>query len=202
MNIRIMTKEDSELIKEIALLHRKAFPNFFLSELGLSFLSLLYTGYLDDNDSGIILAEEGEAIVGFIAYSNDYPRFFKGLIRHRIIQFAGCSFIAVLHHPSFAKRLFAALKKSESVKRTEKYVELASICTDPLREGQGIGSSLITYLKSIVRFDKYAYICLETDAEDNEKAIRFYLKNGFRKEREYITGEGRKMIEFRYNLLN
>ena len=198
MDIREISDEDRQLVNTIARLHQKAFPDFFLTQLGLTFLRTLYKGYLDDQASGIIVAEEAGKIMGFIAYSNDYPRFYKGLIKHKIIQFAWCSFLAVIRHPSFAKRLLGAFKKSESVEKTEQYVELASICTDPAAEGQGIGTMLIDYLKSIVDFDVYAYINLETDAENNEKANRFYLKNGFQKDREYITAEGRRMIEYRY----
>lgn len=198
MNIRIMTMEDANRIKEIAHLHREAFPDFFLTQLGLPFLRTLYKGYLDDSNSGIIVAEEERNIVGFIAYSTDYPVFFKKLIRHRIVQFAWCSFVAILHHPSFAKRLFMAFRKSDSVVKTEKYVELASICTDPTKEGQGIGTALINYLKSIVDFNIYAFINLETDADNNEAVNRFYQRNGFKLERSYLTSEGRRMNEYHY----
>ena len=198
MNIRVLTIEDRVLIKEIALLHQKAFPGFFLTQLGLPFLRTLYNSYLDDINSGIIVAEDGNEVIGFIAYSNDYPCFFRNLIRHRIIQFGWYAFLAFLRHPTFANRLFAAFKKSDSVVKTESYVELASICTDPENEDKGIGSALISYLKNSVDFDKYMFISLETDAEHNEKANHFYQKNGFVKEREYITPEGRKMIEYRY----
>ena len=91
--------------------------------------------------------------------------------------------------------MLGAFGKCSSVIKDEKYVELASICTDPAMEGQGIGTALIDYLKSVVDFSIYAYINLETDADNNEKANRFYLKNGFTREREYMTAEGRKMIE-------
>ena len=47
-------------------------------------------------------------------------------------------------------------------------------------------------------FGQQFVFILETDADNNEKANRFYLKNGFKKEREYLTAEGRKMIEYRY----
>ncbi len=198
MNIRELKPEDENLIDIIANLHQRAFPEFFLTQLGRQFLKTLYKGYLDDADSGIIIAEDQGTIKGFIAYSNDYPRFYKGLIKTKIIQFAWCSFLAAIRHPSFAKRLFGAFKKSESVEKRERYVELASICTDPDAEGQGIGTALINHLKSMVDFDKYIYISLETDAEDNEKVNCFYIKNGFRKECEYITAEGRKMNEYRY----
>ena len=185
-------------ISAIASLHKRAFPSFFLTQLGIAFLRTLYRSYLEDKDSGIIVAEVNNKIVGFIAYSNDYPRFYKGLIKHHLIEFAFCSAGAAIRHPSFIKRLFGAFKKSESVIKNERYVELASICVDPLIEGKGIGTDLIDYLKRIVDFNRYAYINLETDAEGNNSVNNFYTKNGFYLARKYTTAEGRKMNEYRY----
>ena len=109
-----------------------------------------------------------------------------------------CSIGAAIRHPSFIKRLLGAFKKSESVVKTERYVELASIGVDPNCKSKGIGSALISYLKNQIDFNKYAYINLETDAVDNDAANRFYVKNGFVLEREFTTAEGRKMNEYRF----
>ena len=188
----------SEYIKAIAELHKKAFPSFFLTQLGVPFLRTLYSGYMEDKDSGIIAAEEEGKLVGFIAYSNDYPRFYKGLIKNHLIKFAFCSVGAAIRHPSFIKRLLGAFQKSESVVKTERYVELASICVYPEMESRGVGSSLIDFLKSIVDFNKYAYINLETDADGNEGVNRFYEKNGFKLDRMFTTAEGRRMNEYRF----
>jgi len=196
--IREFKTVSSEYIKEIAELHKKAFPAFFLTQLGVPFLRTLYNGYMEDKDSGIIVAEEGERLVGFIAYSNDYPRFYKGLIKNHLIKFAFCSVSAAIRHPSFIKRLLGAFKKSESVVKTERYVELASICVDPEIESKGVGSALIDYLKGIVDFNTYAYINLETDADGNDGVNRFYVKNGFKLERQFVTAEGRRMNEYRF----
>ena len=86
-------------IKRIANLHMKAFPQFFLTQLGRSFLVVLYSGYIEDNNSGIIVAEKDGELLGFLAYSKDYPGFFKCLIRHYIIRFAICSLGAAIRHP-------------------------------------------------------------------------------------------------------
>lgn len=196
--IHVLETADSDYIKNIAELHKRAFPSFFLTQLGVPFLKTLYTGYMEDKDSGIIVAEEEGRLVGFIAYSNDYPRFYKGLIKNHLIKFAVCSASAAIHHPSFFKRLFDAFKKSESVVKKERYVELASICIDPEIENKGLGSALIDYLKGLVDFDTYAYINLETDADRNDSVNKFYLKNGFKLERVYTTAEGRRMNEYRY----
>ncbi len=196
--MQIRELQDEKKINEIADLHKKAFPEFFLTKLGEPFLKTLYKGYLDDNDSGIIIAVDKERILGIIAYSNDYSNFYRNLIKHKIFQFGWCSFLAVLRHPAFAKRLIGAFKKGESVERTEKYVELASICVDPKESGRGIGSELLHYLQSRVDYSTYAYINLETDAENNERANRFYINNGFTLYREYTTAEGRKMNEYHF----
>ena len=198
--MQIQELQDDSKIENLAILHKKAFPAFFLTQLGLPFLRTLYKGYLDDKNSGIIVAVDGEKLVGFIAYSKDYPRFYKSLLKHKIIQFGWFSFLAILQHPSFTKRLFGAFKKSDSVVKSDKYVELASICVEPSMSGKGIGTKLIEYLKSITDYNVYSYINLETDAKDNDSVNQFYKKNGFRLEREYVTPEGRRMNEYRYTL--
>ena len=197
--LRELAAKDQAYIREIAKLHKRSFPSFFLSQLGLPFLEALYFGYLEDGGSGIIIAEEAEKLVGFAAYSYDYSRLYKQLIKKHIVRFMVCSLGAAIRHPSFIKRLFGAFRKSGSVVKDERYVELASICVDPSAEGRGIGTKMIDYLKSMVDFNAFAYINLETDAVDNEAANRFYQKNGFILARQYVTGEGRKMNEYRFS---
>ena len=165
VSIKEINYTNRDYIKPIAELHMRAFPTFFLTQLGLSFLKTLYAGYLEDEDSGIIIAVEKGKLIGFIAYSKDYPQFYKGLIRHHLFRFGVCSIGAVICHPSFIKRLLGAFKKSDSVVKEEKYVELASICVNPGTESRGVGTSLIDYLKRKVDFNEYSYINLETDAE-------------------------------------
>lgn len=198
ISIREIKKVNKTQIARISRLHMKAFPSFFLTQLGSSFLETLYMGYIEDEKSGIIIAEHKGDIIGFVAYSKDYSAFYKGLIKHHLLKFAYCSFKAALRHPSFTKRLVGAFKKSSDVVKEENYVELSSICVNPDMEQNGIGSALIDRLKEKVDFKQFAYINLETDAENNEKANLFYIKNGFKLFREYSTAEGRKMNEYRY----
>ena len=136
--IRELGKTDAIYVESIAKLHIKGFPSFFLTQLGAQFLKTLYTGYLEDKDSGLIVAEENGNLIGFIAYSKDYSKLYKGLIKNHLFKFAFCSIGAAIRHPSFIKRLFGAFRKSESVVKTEPYVELASICVDPEKESTPI----------------------------------------------------------------
>lgn len=198
LNIEELQTTRSDYIKNIAELHRKAFPTFFLTQMGKGFLYELYRGYMEDINSGIIVAKDDNHLIGFIAYSKDYSNFFKGLIRKRLINFTLYSLVALLRKPIIIRRLLRAFKKSEDVIKEELYVELASICVDPNAQCLGVGSKLIDYLKDNVDFQKYAYINLETDSNGNDSVNRFYIKNGFKLEKQFITAEGRKMNEYRY----
>lgn len=198
ITIRNMSEQEKGSIRKLSKLHTRAFPDFFLTQLGVNFLDALYKGYLSDERSGIIVAENNGRLAGFIAYSYDYPNFYKGLMKKHLLRFAVCSMGAALRHPSFIKRLLGAFKKSDSVVKSEKYVELASICVDPRIGNHGIGSKLIDHLKGMVDLDKYAYINLETDAVNNDAVNRFYVKNGFKLARTYFSAEGRKMNEYRF----
>lgn len=119
IRIREPDKISSEYIKKIGVLHKKAFPAFFLTQLGLPFLCTLYAGYIEDSNSGIIVAEDEGELIGFLAYSNDYPRFYKELIKNHLIKFAFCSFRVAIYHPSFIKRLFGAFKKASQLRRAK-----------------------------------------------------------------------------------
>lgn len=198
LTIRKLHTAEPKTVAALAELHRRAFPGFFLTQLGLPFLRTLYACYLKDPESGVLLAEEDGEMRGFLAYSKDYSGFYKNLIRRHLIEFGFCALLAAVRHPSFTKRLLGAFKKSDSVAKTERYVELSSICVEPSASKQGIGSKLIERLKAEVDFSTYAYINLETDRDGNEGANRFYLKNGFVLAREYCTAEGRWMNEYRY----
>lgn len=199
VSIREIDTAGDKYIIVLSKLHMKAFPDFFLTQLGLPFLKTLYSGYMEDERAGILVAEINGKVVGFIAYSNEYSRFYKSLLKRHLLRFAFCSILAAIRHPLFVKRLLGAFKKSDEVKKEEAYVELASICVDPKIEGKGIGSKLIDYLKGIIDFSKYEYINLETDANNNDAVNEFYLKNGFQLARSYVTAEGRKMNEYRYH---
>lgn len=197
--IRELTTEDKWLVKPIAELHKDAFPGFFLTQLGTPFLRALYQGYLEDDNSGIIAAMQKDTLVAFLAFSNDYPKFFNNLIKRYLLKFAFCSLGAAIRHPSFVRPLLSAFKKSEEVTKDDAYVELSSICVDPKLSRSGIGTMLIDRLKRMVDFQQYSYISLETDAVNNESANQFYRKNGFVLARQYRTSGGRLMNEYHFS---
>jgi len=198
MEIREINVKEKQIINEVVQIHLDTFKGFFLTFMGKGFLKCLYKSYCQHKESGVLVAFNDKEPVGFLAYSCDYSGLYKFMIKHKLIPFAWYSLGAFIRKPKVFIRLMRAFLKSNDVKREEKYVELASIGVDPKKTSSGIGTALINELKKMVDFKIYNYILLETDAENNEVANRFYLKNGFKLARTYKTKEGRKMNEYKY----
>lgn len=198
IEIREVSQFEEEKIDEIVAIHIQAFNGFFLSSLGNGFLKQLYMSYCEHIDSNLLIAEQNEKIVGFLAYSSNLSELYTFMIKKRLIRFCWYSVKAFFRKPSILMRLFRALLKPKESRRKEHYVELASIGVKPSVACKGIGSLLVDNLKGRIDFSKYMYINLETDAVDNNIAISFYEKNDFKRFRSFETPEGRKMYEYRY----
>ena len=198
LELREVQKNEKELIAEIVDIHLDTFEGFFLTFMGKGFLKKMYLSYCDHAPSGLVVALEDGKPVGFLAYSADMSGLYKHMIKKRLISFAFYSAGAFLRKPKIFMRLIRAFLKPGESRREENYVELSSIGVSPKVKSKGVGSALISWLKENVDFAKYSYIALETDAENNEGANRFYVKNGFTLVREYETHEGRKMNEYRF----
>ena len=191
---------DKKIIEQITDIHLKTFKGFFLTFLGKGFLKELYKGYAEHQRSGLLVAEEDGKILGFLAYSEELGSLYKYLIKNKLIQFAWYSFWAFLRKPSSMMRLFRAFLKPKESAREDSYIELASIGVLPEQKGKNIGTKLIERLQSMFDGEKFAYIKLETDAENNESVNDFYKKNGFVLSASYVTIEGRKMNEYRWKI--
>ena len=202
ITVRKVKSRERKLINDIVTIHLNTFNGFFLTFMGKGFLNQMYSSYCDHMESGLLVAEENGIPIGFLAYSENFSGLYKFMIKTRLIPFGWYSVAAFFRRPSAFGHIVRAFFKPSEAKRIEKYVELASIGVDSRNESRGVGTKLIDSLKNSVNFSQYAYITLETDAVNNDKAIKFYEKNGFIRIREFETSEGRVMYEFRYKPSN
>ncbi len=199
MTIRKIDKAEKNLINSVVDIHLKTFSGFFLTFMGKGFLRQLYFSYSKHKDSGLLVAfEENDTPIGFLAYSENISDLYKFMIKKRLIPFAWYSLGAFFRKPKIFMRLVRAFLKPGESKRAEEYMELASIGVLPACKGYGVGSALIEELKRIAKDTSCKYIALETDAENNERANRFYIKNGFILNSTFETHEKRKMNEYRF----
>ncbi|MBR0447563.1 MAG: GNAT family N-acetyltransferase [Clostridia bacterium] len=198
VNIKKADIIDKELVSQVVDIHMATFQGFFLTFLGKGFLRQMYTAYVRHEDSDLLIAVDGDMVVGFLAYSNHLSQLYKHMIKKSLFPFAWYSLGAFLRKPKIFMRLIRALSKPGETAKEEKFIHITSIGVSPEYKGRGVGSVLLDSLKSSVNFEKYQYISLETDAVNNESAIRFYEKNGFTLVREFTTREGREMREYQY----
>lgn len=201
ITIRKIKQKEKAIIKEIARIHVQTFEGFFLTFIGKGFLKTMYQTYCRHEYSNLLGAFDiNGRIIGFLAYSKDMSGLYKYMLKHSLIPFAWYSLGAFFRKPKVFVRLLRAFLKPSETKREEKYIELSSIGVAPTAKSKGIGSKLIDYLKETERQSSCQYISLETDADNNEGANAFYIKNAFSLERVYYTKENRRMNEYRYYL--
>jgi len=191
-------KDDAKTISTVADIHIATFQGFFLTFLGKGFLKLLYKSYCEFDESAVIAYVDEGKILGFFAYSGNYSGLYKYMIKKRLIPFAWYAIGAFFRKPKSFMRLIGAFVKSNDVSREEKYLEIASCSVLPTCAGMGIGTILMNEVIRRTDFTKYAYISLETDADNNASVNSFYQKSGFTLARTYETREGRRMNEYRF----
>lgn len=197
--IKEINSKDKDALKSLISIHMQTFRGFFLTFMGKGFLKNMYQCYCRHEGSNLLGAysENGE-LLGFLAYSKNMSGLYRYMIKHKLISFAWYSLGAFIRKPKVFMRLMRAFLKPSEAKREDVYIELSSIGISPAVKSQGIGSRLIDELKRKEEESNCAYISLETDAENNELANAFYVKNGFKLSREYFTKERRKMNEYKY----
>ena len=202
ITVKRIQKAEKSVIDIIVQLHIASFEGFFLSTLHPGFLRQLYKSFVTHKKSELLVAFDGDKTVGFLAYSTDTTGAYRHMLYRYFFPFVWYSFLSFLKNPSIFFKMFSALSMPYSHKRNTDYVKVFSIGTDPEYRHHGIGSKLIEHMKENVDFDTYEYITLETDANDNEEANRFYIKNGFRLSSDFITFEGRHMNKYHYRRNN
>ena len=196
--IKKIRSPERKVIDRIVTLHIASFEGFFLSSLHPGFLRQLYKSFATHKKSTLLVSFDKDKPIGFIAFSYDTTGAYKHMLWRYFFPFLWYSFLSFLKNPSIFFKMFSALSMPYSHKREAEYVKIFSIGVDPDYRACGIGSHLIDELKKEVDFNKYEYITLETDANDNESANKFYQKNGFRLSSDFYTFEGRHMNKYHY----
>jgi ribosomal protein S18 acetylase RimI-like enzyme len=197
----VINKIKLEHIDRIVEVHINAFPTFFLTFLGPSFLKEFYKSFLYDSQGiGFVAIDAAsQKIIGVIVGPLTPQGYFKRLLKRKWFAFCIASLGAVIRKPSVVKRLFRAVfYRGESPKGADRSL-LSSIAVSPDVQGKGVGRALVLkWLEEIkLRGSKGAF--LTTDAENNDSVNNFYQKMGFKLESSYSTPEGRKMNRYIYD---
>ena len=177
----------------IAKIHQAAFPAFFTTLLGVSFLEFYYR-LVQETSGGVCLVWEVDGTVqGFVAGTADPAVFYSALRRRRgavLWAIAG----RLLLRPWLLARLVAGHRQAlrSSRPNSRRAGELSSIAVAPEFAGHGAGRALMQSFLAAMR-GRVNLITLTTDANGNDAVNRFYVSLGFRLEEQFERSPGRMM---------
>ena len=182
---------------QIAKIHLKSFPNFFLTTLGYSFLKTYYTSCAKSKEAISICAinNETKKILGFAVGCLNSKGFNKKLIYSNLGAYFYQTLILLFTKPVALIRLFKNLGKGNIESDKGNYAELLSIGVSPDQNGLGIGQHLLAKFENQVREKGINTITLTTDADSNDSVLRFYKKSGYKVYYDFITFPNRKMLK-------
>ena len=182
---------------QIAKIHLKSFPNFFLSTLGYSFLKTYYRSCVKSKEAISICAidKNDKKLLGFAVGCLNSEGFNKRLIFSNLFEYSYRAMILLFTKPIALIRLYKNLAKNYDKDDKGNYAELLSIGVLPNRNGLGIGQQLLTKFEYQVREKGINTLTLTTDADSNDSVLRFYKKSGYNVYYEFETFPNRKMLK-------
>lgn len=196
--VLLLTVMSPDNVRDVVGLHLLAFPDFFLTFLGKSFLSVYYNAIIHHDDAIKIALVNSSQVIGFVVGTMNPSGFYSTLIKNDIFSFAVASIPAIIRKPQTFFRLVRALGKPKQAGQGKDVSELTSLAVLPQYHGHGYGQLLVDAFIRQCRERSGRKIMLTTDAMNNEKVNSFYTKAGFGLVRSFTTPEQRVMNEYQY----
>lgn len=183
-------------LHQIAHVHVFAFPGFFLTILGFGFLKVMYRAFLSSESSIFIVSEDDGKIGGFAVGVLQSA----GKDKKLALRFLPHFIWAVI--PAFVRNPFKVTSRIASQLLTDGgqppmpsgSAVLRSIGVLPENKGKGIANKLLDAFEQLAKKKNAISVALTTDARNNERAIGFYLKNGYQIREKFIQNETREML--------
>lgn len=200
MKFRTIKISESKALAEI---HINSFKNFFLTSLGVGFLSTYYKSCIKSDESIAICAiDENEKLIGFSVGCLHSKGFHKRLIKQNLVAFMFQGLIIFFSKPKAIIRLLNNLGKNTDKNDNGNYAELLSIGVLPDYNGQGIGKELIKRFEEEAMNKGCLEMALTTDFDKNSKVLEFYKSTGYDIYCEFITYPKRRMYKLKKKLDN
>jgi ribosomal protein S18 acetylase RimI-like enzyme len=194
MITRTLKVSDISAVTEI---HLAAFSNFFLTQMGRSFLELYYKSFIkSETGFGIGVFDDEGNLIGFSITTTNSKSFNKNLIIQNLLPFSVMGLQLMFTNPKALIRLFKNLRKSsdETIDDGE-YGELFSIAVDPGKQSSGIGKIMLEEVERIAQEKGCQCLTLTTDFYNNGNVINFYKKMGYAVFYDFIAYPDRRMYK-------
>lgn len=181
---------------QIAKIHSKSFPNFFLTTLGYAFLKNYYESCIKNKEVVSISAidDNTNILIGFSVGCYSSRGFNKKLVFSNLWGFSKQALILLYKNPIALIRLAKNFVKKNNSIDDGKYAELLSIGVSPDNIGLGVGKNLLTKFEDKIRERGVKIISLTTDAFSNDTVLKFYKKCGYECYYNFVTFPNREML--------
>ncbi len=182
----------------IAKLHRDRITTGFLSSLGLPFLSRLYEAINNEAGAYVLVAEEKNDIVGFIAGAADVRGLYKKILLKRwffvIVPLIRYMCDAAVVRKMVETALYGFKRDTSEQSTGTCAAELLSVAVGNELQGRGIGKKMVMELETVFKENdvaKYKVVTFSLDGLSN----RFYTSCDFRFAKTF-THHGNLMNEY------
>jgi len=185
-------------IDNVVSVHLASFSGYFLSFLGPRFLSLYYSGICSSPEGIAFIYTSDDLIpVGFVVGASNPRGFYSRLLKRDWLRFSFASVRAVIRKPTAFARIVRAFSHPSQYPVGESTAGLFSVAVTPSFQKKGIGEKLVLRFLEDAEQRGCKQSLLTTDRDNNNEVNLFYVKLGFKIERQYVTDEGRRMNEYR-----
>jgi ribosomal protein S18 acetylase RimI-like enzyme len=162
--------------RTVARLHIETIDSGFLSSLGPSFLTLLYRVLVSSRMGTVLVADDGNTVVGFIAGVDDTGAFYKEFLRKHLIE-ALVRMVPSLIRPGTWRRIWETFRYGSSEKESVA-AELLAMGVAPSARRKGLGSRLVDALLDEAAVNDVDVMKVVVGAT-NSAAIDMYKASGF-----------------------
>ncbi|WGS50623.1 GNAT family N-acetyltransferase [Paraburkholderia sp. D15] len=183
-------------MRQVVDVHVAAFPGFFLTSLGRPFLMVMYRAFLSNPASVFVVDETEGSVLGFAVGSLQTAGGDRSLAIRFLPRFVLALIPGVLRHPLIVtKKIVSQLFTSRGQPDAPEHsAVLRSIGVSPDKRGGGLANELLREFETHARAKGALFVALTTDKADNERAIRFYTKNGYGVHAEFSQDGSRAML--------
>lgn len=192
MIIRRATVED---VVKIVNIHCSAFNDFFLTSLGIHFLTFYYKCFIKSNETITLVLEKDRKIIGFSASTMISDGFNRRLIISNLSGFCFISLWLLITKPFSLIRLVKNLSKvNNQIEEVPDYAELYSIGIVKSAQGKGYGKILLSELEQYLQDVGIDKLSLTTDYFNNENTLNFYYSMGYNILYDFLAYPNRRMF--------
>ncbi|OEF00505.1 hypothetical protein A136_13990 [Vibrio crassostreae 9ZC13] len=169
---KVVELNESEL-RAVASVHKRNYPSGHLTERFDTELLFDYYKIISELADSIVLAKDGDTIVGFAFLGNSFSGVMSKLIlenKIKVIKFSFLNAVDVL------KFIFSRVRSRSHGFKSASDVRLLSIVSDRSSGKKGVGYKLISYICNNLYQSKIVGLSVKIE---NINAINFYINNGF-----------------------